>query len=270
MLILRVKLVCRSIVICFILCLFPMIMAAETGSSISTAISSMEQKYGDCTPIEWGEDLEGIVSRFETETMEIALTLDACGSRTGSGCDDKLISFLRQKGIKATLFINARWIKANPELFLELAGDPLFEIENHGWLHKPCSVNGRSVYGIEGTADIAELVKEVDMNGEGIEELTGRKPPFFRSGTAYYDEVAVKIIRDLGYIPAGYSVPGDAGATFSREKVKAALLSSKPGDIILCHMNHPESDTAEGIMDAVPILLERGYRFVHLEGHVTL
>jgi hypothetical protein len=34
-------------------------------------------------------------------------------------------------------------------------------------------------------------------------------------------------------------------------------------------MNHPESDTAEGIMDAVPILLERGYRFVHLEEHVT-
>ena len=244
----------------YMLCSTPFSAAADLGSMIT----EMEVRYGKCVPAQWGEELDGIVTRFETESKEIALTLDACGSKRGSGCDEELVRFLRQENIPATLFINARWIDANPDLFMDLASDPLFEIGNHGLLHKPCSVNGRSVYGIAGTADIAELVGEIELNGVKIEDLTGIKPSFFRSGTAYYDEVAVQIARDLGYIIAGYSVLGDAGATFSREKVKTALLSSQPGDIILCHMNHPEGDTAEGIIDAVPLLIERGFTFVRL------
>lgn len=233
-------------------------------TDIGSLVTRMEEKYGACVPSQWGEDLDGIVSRFETDGKEIALTLDACGSRHGKGYDEKLISFLRQNHISATLFINARWIDANPELFLELARDPLFETGNHGLMHKPCSVNGRSVYGIDGTADVAGLVGEIELNAVKIEGLTGKKPPFFRSGTAYYDEIAVRIIRELGYMVAGYSVLGDAGATFSREQVRTALLRSRPGDIILCHMNHPESDTAEGIIDAVPALIEKGFTFIRL------
>ena len=98
---------------------------------------------------------------------------------------------------------------------MDLASDPLFEIGNHGLLHKPCSVNGRSVYGIAGTADIAELGRRDRAERVvKIQDLTGIKPSFFRSGTAYYDEVAVQIAVDLGYIIAGYSVLGDAGADF--------------------------------------------------------
>ena len=227
--------------------------------------ADMEARYGGCIPAEWGEKLNGIVSSFDADKTEIALTLDACGGRRGSGYDEDLIAFLTARKVSATLFVNARWIDANPEVFASLAANPLFEIENHGWKHKPCSVNGRSVYGIEGTKNISELVDEVELDAAKIEALTGRKPRFFRSGTAYYDEVAVRIIRDLGYIPVGYSVLGDAGATYNREQVRTALLEAGPGDIILCHMNHPKGDTAEGIMDAVPALLDRGFSFVRLE-----
>jgi hypothetical protein len=44
--------------------------------------------------------------------------------------------------------------------------------------------------------------------------------------------------------------------------VQADCQKAEPGSIILAHMNHPESDTAEGIMAAVPELRNKGFRFV--------
>jgi peptidoglycan/xylan/chitin deacetylase (PgdA/CDA1 family) len=221
-------------------------------------------RYSNSIPSQWGESINGITTNFHTEKKEIALTFDACGSHH-DGFDKKLIQFLIKEKIPATLFINARWIDKNNKTFKKLAANPLFEIENHGLQHKPCSVNGASAYGLAGTASVPELVQEVEGNAKKIESITGRKPKFFRSGTAYYDDVAVSIITSMGYTIAGYSVLGDAGATFPAKKVKAALLSATPGSIVICHMNHPEKETAEGVIAAIPRLKRQGFTFVTLE-----
>ena len=219
-------------------------------------------------PREWGERLEGICSRFETEEKLLALTLDACGGNTpespGFGYDGEIIELLRKLQVPATLFINGRWAKKHPELTKELGADPLFEIGNHGLRHRPASCSGRSAYGIPGTASLEELLEEIEANGLLLEHMTGEKPGFYRSGTAYYDEVAVQAAVCLGYAVGGYSVLGDAGATFSAAQVEKALLQSRKGDIILCHFNHPEGETAEGLAEALPKLLKRGFRFIRL------
>jgi peptidoglycan/xylan/chitin deacetylase (PgdA/CDA1 family) len=202
-----------------------------------------------------------------TDEKVIALTLDACGSASGKGVDARLMDFLAREQVPATLFINARWIDANPELFRRLAANPLFEIANHGLRHKPASVNGRSAYGISGTRDAGELVEEIELNARKIESISGTRPKLYRSGTAYYDEVAVEISRQLNHEVAGYSVLGDAGATFTADQVKAALLKSTSGDIILCHMNHPGSGTGAGIIAAVPELRKSGFRFVRMSDY---
>ena len=183
----------------------------------------------------------------------------------GNGFDKELIDYLINENVPATLFINSRWIDANPETFLYLAENSLFEVENHGVAHRPLSVTGRSAYGIDGTRGVFGVIGEVLPNADKILSLTGRRPLFFRSGTDYYDEVAVLIAAGLGETTVGYSVLGDAGATYSAAQIKAACLSAKPGDIVICHMNHPEKDTAEGIMQAVPALRAEGFRFVKLE-----
>ena len=149
-----------------------------------------------------------------------------------------------------------------------------------GWPQIPCSrspitacatsrprVTGRSVYGIDGTRDVTELVEEIELNARKIEAITGKRPKLYRSGTAYYDEVAVEIAQALDHEVAGYSVLGDAGATFSAARVRSALLAAQPGDVILCHMNHPESGTAAGIISAVPELLRRGFTFVRMSDY---
>lgn len=221
-------------------------------------------RYSSVSPAEWGETVTGVKTRIKGGQKVIALTLDACGSPRGMAFDSRLLDFLEQTRTPATLFINARWIEPNRQTFDRLAKNPLFEIANHGYGHKPASTTGRSAYGIKGTGSVADVVDEIDLNARKIEQLTGVRPRFYRSGTAYYDEVAVRIAGDLGHQVAGFSVLGDAGATYSREQVKKALLNARSGDIIILHMNHPESGTAAGVMDALPELQKRGYRFVRL------
>ncbi|MDO9305861.1 MAG: polysaccharide deacetylase family protein [Sulfuricurvum sp.] len=221
--------------------------------------------FAQTSPLQWGENVTGVVTHFHSNKKELALTFDACGgSVRSSQYDADLIDFLIQNNIPATLFINARWIDTNPDIFMKLSTNPLFEIANHGTAHKPLSVEGKSIYNIHGTASADEVMSEIEGNNNKIEKLTGKRPTFFRSGTAYYDENAVAIAHTLKMEIGGFSVLGDAGATFSAPKVAGQLTSAHSGDIILLHMNHPESGTREGIIEGITVLLKEGFTFVRL------
>jgi peptidoglycan/xylan/chitin deacetylase (PgdA/CDA1 family) len=238
--------------------------AASPLPSLEGLQQQITARYADVVPTRWGENVPGVRTRLATDDKVIALTLDACGSPRGKGVDARLVEFLIRERIPATLFINGRWIDANTALFRQLAANPLFEIANHGSRHKPLSISGRSMYGITGTQNVAEVVEEIELNARKIEALSGVRPKLFRSGTAYYDEIAVMIAQELDHEVAGYSLLGDAGATWNAAQVKAALLKATAGDIALLHMNHPEAGTGAGIMAAVPELKKRGFRFVRM------
>ena len=221
-------------------------------------------KFSGKIPQEWGEVVKGVKTRLNTDQKVLALTFDACGGPKGSGYDAELIDFLTGEAIPATLFISGKWMDANPEIFQTLSKNPLFEIENHGLKHRPCSATGRSVHRIKGTKSVGEMYDEIEGNALKILNLTGRKPKYFRPGAAYGDEICVEIAHALGYEVVNFSVRGDAGATYSTKKVKETLLHSAPGSIILMHMNHPEGETAKGVIAAIPELRNRGFRFVKL------
>lgn len=227
-------------------------------------IKSIIKTYENVEPKEWGEHLNGVVSHIDDKNKEIALTLDACGGEHGSKYDKELIDFLVKENIPATLFINYRWIEANKDIFMNLSKNNNFEIENHGYSHKPLSVNKKSVYNIEGTSNVEDVINEIKLNNDAIYKLTGKKPKYFRSGTAYYDEVAIKIADELGYKIAGFSINGDGGATFSKEEVINEVSKAKAGDIIISHFNQPNGNTYEGLKEALIILREKGYKFVKL------
>ncbi|WP_407869710.1 polysaccharide deacetylase family protein [Paenibacillus sp. P36] len=228
---------------------------------------TLVERYQKAVPTKWGENIPGVRTHLVTQDKVIALTFDACGGKEGSGYDEKLVDYLIKEQIPATLFVNARWLAANPDIFAKLAANPLFEIENHGTEHRPLSVNGRAAYGIAGTKDVSNVIREVTENADEIEKRTGRRPLFFRSGTAFYDDIAVDIAHDLGFQLAGYNVLGDAGATFNTEQVYHALIKARSGSIVLAHMNHPEKDTAEGVMKAIPVMQKAGFRFVLLSAY---
>ncbi len=241
--------------------------AASPPPSVESLKQLNTARYAGVVPARWGENIPGVRTRLDTDQMVVALTLDACGSAGGKGVDSRLMEFLVREQIPATLFINGRWIDANPGLFRQLAANPLFEIANHGIRHKPASISGRSIYGIAGTKNVGEVVEEIELNARKIEAISGVRPKLYRSGAAYYDEIAVQISQELGHEVAGYSLLGDAGATWNAAKVKAALLKAAPGDIALLHMNHPEAGTGAGVMAAVPELQRLGFRFVRMSDY---
>ncbi len=220
------------------------------------------QVYDDSS--EFSEYVSGVKTRMETEEKVISLTLDACGGEFGSGFDEKLISFLIENNIKADLFVNARWIDAQYEAFVELSKNPLFTIQNHGTEHKPLSTSPRSAWRISSTSTQAEIIDEIMDNQLKILEITGTIPQYFRSGTAFYDEISVQIAEDLGVQVVNFDVIGDGGATFTKDEVVQEMLKAQPGSIVILHMNQPESETAEGAKEAVLSLIEQGFSFVHL------
>jgi len=259
----------NRIIVCLVLIQFLSLnlLAAISSQNYEKLKAKIVLEFVNKMPSEWSETARGVISNLNTKSNVIALTCDACGSKT-DGYDAELIDFLIKENVPATLFINARWIDKNPEVFESLAANPLFEIENHGMEHKPCSVNGKSIYGLAGTNNVAEVVDEIEKNGLKIEALTGRKPKFYRSGTAYYDEVAVQIANELGYKVAGFSVLGDKGATYNAVEVENAFLTTENGSIIICHFNHPEKETFEGLRRAIPKLKQKGFKFVKLEEYL--
>lgn len=230
--------------------------------------------FGRRKPQRWNDKMPGILARFDPQNtlagtegspLVVALTLDACGPRPGhSSYDARIIKYLKENGIPATIFVTNSWLRANTKALEELAANPLFEIAAHGARHRPCSVNGRSAFGIKGTANLEELLDEVEGNAAAITDATGKRPRWFRAGTAYYDDVAVEIIHWLGMGIAGYNVAADAGATLEAGEVARNISRAKTGSVILCHLNHPESGTFQGIKAGVDSLLKKKARFVRL------
>lgn len=223
------------------------------------------QVYSDSS--QFSEYVSGVKTRLNTEEKVIALTLDACGGENGSGYDEELLTFLIENNIKADLFVNARWIDVQQEALVELAKNPLFTIQNHGTEHKPLSITPRSAWGISSTSSQEEIVDEIMTNQQKVYEITGEVPKYFRSGTAFYDDTSVQIAEDLGVQVVNFDIIGDGGATFTKEQVTEEMLKAKPGSIIILHMNQPQSDTAEGVKEAVLALLEQGFSFVHLNDY---
>ncbi len=245
----------------------PLSKTEETIKSQPSLREKLNSEFGQVIPKEWGEKVTGVKTRLDTSDKVLALTFDACGGEKGSAYDSKLIEYLKENKIQATLFLSGTWIDKNLKIFKELSEDSLFLIANHGMEHKPCSVNGKQAYGEIGTNSPAEVFDEIEENSFGINLLTGKKPKYYRSGTAYYDEICVQVANKLGYEVAGFYTLGDGGATFSKDQIKNALLNAVSGSIVILHMNRPDGKTLDGLKEAIPILKKDGYSFVKLSDY---
>jgi peptidoglycan/xylan/chitin deacetylase (PgdA/CDA1 family) len=231
--------------------------------------SDLVAKFQNSVPGKFGHFVRGVNERIVTQRKILALTFDACGGPRGNGFDQELIDFLSCEKIPATVFLNGRWIDNHLLEVKRLAEDTLFEIENHGLTHRPCSINGKSMYGIEGTCDVGDAVDEIEINAEKIECLTNRKPVYYRSGTATTDEACGIIAKELGETIISYDVlSGDAVAGTPAAIIADNIVKkARNGAIIIMHMNHPEWNGYEALTEAIPMLRKMGYSFVKLQHH---
>jgi peptidoglycan/xylan/chitin deacetylase (PgdA/CDA1 family) len=193
----------------------------------------------------------------------IALTLDACGGKY----DEDLINFLIKNQIPATIFATKKWLVRNPKAIAVIKTHlDLFDVEDHGEKHIPAVIGkGRTVYGIPGEPDVIHLRREVTEGAHAVEQATGIAPRWYRGATGEYDAQSIKEIEKLGYKIAGFSVNADDGATLKKRTIEKRLSHVKAGDVIIAHMNKPDSDSAEGLAVGLAYLLKAGFVFVRLD-----
>jgi peptidoglycan/xylan/chitin deacetylase (PgdA/CDA1 family) len=196
------------------------------------------------------------------DNKRVALTLDACSGLF----DADLILFLIRQQIPATIFVTGKWLRQNPQgLAMLKAHHELFDIENHGENHIPAIIGpGRQVYGLSGQTDLHHLRQEVLEGARTVERATGVQPHWYRGAAAVYDPQAADEIRRMGYKIAGFSVSADGGATLNRQQIESQLRQVTGGDVIIAHMNKPQSDTAQGLSAGLQELRRRGLVFVRL------
>jgi peptidoglycan/xylan/chitin deacetylase (PgdA/CDA1 family) len=224
------------------------------------------KQFKDAKPGRFGEFVKGVRKNFDTDRKVMAFTFDACGGKH-SGYNAELIEYLRREKIRATLFVTGIWIERNKKTFLELASDPLFEIANHGLLHRACSVTGRTKYRVMPTRNIGDVIDEMELNARKIEELTGRRPLFFRSATAFIDELSAKIAGELGMAAVSYNVlSGDAlPRTSAKAMARNIIKGAGHGAVVIMHFNLPDRHELDALKAAVPLLRARGYAFDKLK-----
>ncbi len=265
----------RSLIYIIIITVFTLTAISYGDSGVPVEYKDLREqivkKYEKSKPKIFSQYAPGVKVRIATTEKIAVITLDACGGKKGSGYDRELIEFLRENKIPASLFMTGLWIDANPALVKELADDPLFDIENHGMLHKPASVNGARIYGRRGTKNPGELVDEIELNALKIEKITGRRPIFYRPGTAYFDDIAVKIVYELNQIPMNFSIVSGDAAGFKPERIEKRIITGiKPGSIIIGHMNRPGKNLYPAMKKSLLQLKKNGYKFVKLEDYKTV
>ncbi len=94
--------------------------------------------------------------------------------------------------------------------------------------------------------------------------MLGKRPRFYRSGTAHFDDVCTRAAELLGERPVGFSVAGDGGGGFDAKGVERALTKAEGGSIVILHGHRPNRFAFEGLRAALPALREKDTTFVQL------
>jgi peptidoglycan/xylan/chitin deacetylase (PgdA/CDA1 family) len=91
------------------------------------------------------------------------------------------------------------------------------------------------------------------------------KPVWYRDATARYSENGIRIIHEMGYRVAGYSLNADMGASLMAGLVEKRIAAAKDGDVIIAHINQPGRVAGAGVAKGVLALQQKGFRFVRLQ-----
>jgi peptidoglycan/xylan/chitin deacetylase (PgdA/CDA1 family) len=192
----------------------------------------------------------------------VALTLDACMGKV----DTRILQALIDNHIRATIFMTARWMKYNSAAIEEIKAHPdLFEVEDHGAMHRPAVDQPMSVFSLAAAGTPRAVHDEVVGGSEAIAKVFGHQPKWFRGATGKYTTHSEKQILDMGFKIAGYSVLGDGGASFSAQKAARVIASAVDGDVIVAHINQPNKPAGAGVVEGILKLKKAGFIFLRLE-----
>ncbi len=194
-----------------------------------------------------------IVSSGPRSVNRIALTFDACPSKSADRYDARITRVLQETQTPATLFLSGSWAQREVKQVRELAANPLFEIGNHSFTHPH----------LERVPD-ERITDELLRTQRVLRELTGRTPELFRAPFGEVDGRVAKLVAAAGLTTIQYDLPaGDSGKQATRERLTEWVLrKAQPGSIVVLHINHPKFRTADALPGIIDGLRKRGMELV--------
>ena len=180
----------------------------------------------------------------------IAITFD---DGPMAGPTDRLLDILEKYKIKSAFFCIGAHIARNKNLLRRIAGSG-HVIGNHSYSHKPTF----------GFMSRGEVARELDATDRQIEEITGRRPRFFRPPFGVTNPMIAQAVEAGGYKTIGWSVR--SFDTIIKDADKLLKRVTKPlaaGDIVLFH------DYSDSMLDILPRFIEfarrTGFEIVPLD-----
>lgn len=159
----------------------------------------------------------------DTMKGQVAMSFD---SVRGSRDTQKILEILEKQNVKATFFVEGKWVEDHPEEVraIQAAGHDLGSL---GGEHK----------------DMTQLSKEekiAELTGvhKRVKELTGIDMELFRPPLGAYDNEVVRTARENGYYTIQWSVDSMDWKDYGADAIIEAVCSHKDldnGAIILCH-----------------------------------
>lgn len=197
-----------------------------------------------------------VYGRFVPNGKQVALTFDACETKTPSFFDTVILDYIKGEQLPVTFFLSGWFAQRNASHVEDIAKLPFIEIENHSESH---------VANMEKLTP-EEIRSELRKNEDRLVSLTGWKTRFFRFPAGSFDPAALKVVEEMGYIVTHWAFPsGDPDKKLTPEALTAGVLGRvQPGDILIFHINGRGWSTGLALPGIVSELRKRGYSFVRL------
>ncbi len=201
-----------------------------------------------------------VITRLATTDKVVALTLDACEAGKKTHLDHGVADWLVANEVPFTIFMGGRFARDNAADVKALAALPFVEIENHSWSHPE---DMRRLSNLQVMAQVVEAQLEIFLT-------TGRMTRYFRFPGGNIDARTQAAVEAMGYGIVHWRWPsGDPDRHISAKAMERyALAATKPGDILIFHINGNGVHTAEAIPLVVAGLKAKGYRFVLLQDYL--
>ncbi len=240
-----------------------------------------------------------MVGRFTNDKV-LFLTFDDWGSDQPI---NQILYVLRKYNIKASFFIRTNYVDSNPNLLRAIALDG-HDVGSHTDMHYPyskrvvSSENDKTAIYESLTEEEVQVRKDdLALSFKRLQDIVGDvavdgKPALtkiFRPPTLAMSRNGMEAIFDMGF---EYIVSGDISTHDYEEKTPEELVDEllngirrengdryilQNGSVLVMHMSNDTQEpsskpdlTAKALDMAIPVLIERGYRFDKLSNYLEL
>jgi peptidoglycan/xylan/chitin deacetylase (PgdA/CDA1 family) len=189
-----------------------------------------------------------------TSEPVVALTFDACATlKQPNGFDRKVFEILAATQVPATFYLSGRWVEKHPTAARAIADAPLIELGNHSYSHPRLTLVRKE-----------RLRWQIRRTNQVLEKKLGRRPLSLRPPAGAWNAKVLRAARDENLPVVTWTVvSGDVGGHVPPARmVQTVLDETKPGAIIIFHINRREPYTKKALPDIIAGLRGKGFRFV--------